>query len=180
MTTSLDLLDLVYEAIVSAGTDAQERVHRPGDWPTQLGGYPRVKLRLIAEDRQSLGRSGPAEFTTTATIRAIGEVSAPAQLDNGGALAAETNLWALKAQIDAAVVGSYPLMAEIQQISSMRSQLAFNADGATHLAGVQIDFALEFYEGPEDFPPPPSWPLDEVDLRVAGTVAGILESDLQS
>lgn len=174
MTTSLQLLDLVYEAIVAAGTDAQERVHRPGDWPTQDGVYPRIKLRLLTEDRASLGRGGPAEFTTTATIRAIGEVSAPAQLDNAGALEAEAKLWALKGQIDAAIVGSYPLMSEIQQIASMRSQLDFNADSATHLAGIACDVALEFYEGPESFSRPPSWSLDELTLKVAGTDAGIV------
>jgi hypothetical protein len=173
MTTSLDVLDLCYAAVLGPGivtappayaTMAQGRVYKPGDWPSQDGLYPLVKMRLVGEDRVPIGRSGPAEFTTTATIRITGEVSAPAQIDDGGATVAETLLWQLKRQIEVAIVNSYPLTSAIQQISSMRSQLAFNSEAATHLAGVQIDLALEFYEGPESFAPVVADTLDQVSL----------------
>lgn len=162
MITSLDVLDLLYAAILGPdmlatppifATAAFGRVYKPGDWPTQPGQYPIVKLRLIGEDRQSIARSGAAEFTTTATVRIIGAVSAPAQFDDAGATAAETLLWQLKRQIEVAIVNSYPLASVIQQIASMRSQLAFNSEGATHLAGIQTDVAVEFYEGAESFAP---------------------------
>lgn len=168
MTSSLDLLDLTHAAIVQAGTDAQGDVFRPGDWPTQDGQYPIIKLRLIGEDRQSASRSGPTDFTTVTTIRIVGEVSEPARLDDAGATEAEARLWALKRQIDVAVINSYPLASAIQRVLSMRSQLAFNADSATHLAGIQTDLALEFYEGPEQFAPVDTSDLHEVDLAVSG------------
>lgn len=153
MTTSLDLLDLVHAAIVAADTDAGQRVYRPGDWPSQVGTMPQIKLRLLAEDRISIARSGPPEFTSTATVRIIAQVQAPATPDDFGASEAEAALWAIKRQVEVAVINSYPLTSVIQQIASVRSHLAFNADGALHLGAIQIDLALEFYEGPESFAP---------------------------
>lgn len=173
MTTSVDLLGAVHDAIVAAETAAGEQVYRPGDWPSQVGVYPIVKMRLVSEDRQSPGASGAPQFTTVATIRIIAEVSEPAQLDNAGATAAETALWQLKRQIDVAVVNSYPFEGMVQQILSMRSQLAFNSDSATHLAGIQIDLALAFYEGPESFAPVETADLDEVDVTLSGPAASI-------
>lgn len=167
MTTSLDILELVHTAIVVAGTDAGSRVFRPGDWPAQDGQYPIIRLRLVGEDRTSLGRGGPPEFTTVATIRISAEVSEPMAVDDTGAAAAEQSLWALKRQIDVAVVGNYYLERQIQQIASMRSQLAFNSDAATHLAGIQTDAAIEFYEGPESFAPVTADDLEEVDLTMS-------------
>lgn len=165
MTTSLDLLDLVYQAVLNADTGADGRVYKPGDWPTQPDQYPIVKMRLAAENRQSIARSGAPEFVTIATIRIAGEVSAPATIDDVGALAAETNVWRLKREIEVAVINSYPLFARIQQVATMQSQLQFTSEAATHLAGVQIDLALEFYEGPEDFAPVDADALEQVELQ---------------
>ncbi|MDQ2763016.1 MAG: hypothetical protein M3Y22_05860 [Pseudomonadota bacterium] len=164
MTTSSDLLDLVYQAVRDGNTDAGPRIFKPGDWPTQPDQYPIIKMRLVTEDRQSISRSGPAEFITTATIRLATEVSALATPFDAGATAAESQLWALKRQVDVAVVNSYPLMSEIQQIAAMRSQLTFTSEAATHLAGMQTDIALEFYEGPEGFAAVQTDDLTEIDV----------------
>lgn len=164
MTTSLDLLQQSYDAILQANTDAGNRVFKPGDWPTQDGQYPIIKMRLVHEDRQSIGRSGAFEFTTVATIRIAAEVSGLASVDDIGATGVETQLWALKRQIEVALVNSYPLTRLIQNIPTMTSQLAFNSDAATHIAGVQIDFSLEFYEGPENFAPVESVDLTQVTI----------------
>lgn len=173
MTTSLDLLDATHAALIAADTDAAADVFRPGDWPTQPDQYPITKLRLISEDRQQIGRSGPAEFITTATVRLVSEVSAPVELDNAGATKAEALLWRLKRQNEVAIVNSYPLAGMIQQIVSMRSQLAFTSEGATHLAGIQTDIAYEFYEGPESFAPHEADDLDGVDLATALPPTGL-------
>lgn len=172
MTDSLQLLNLVHAAIVAANTDAGGQVFKPGDWPTQDGQYPIIKMRLVLEDRQSLARSGEPQFITVATIRLSQEVSAPARLDDLGATEAEAKAWRLKRQCDAAIVNSYPLTSVIQRIVSMRSQLAFNSDAATHLAGIQTDIALEFYEGAENFAPVEADDIDEVHVDVP-TFAGI-------
>lgn len=164
MTTSLDLLQHAYDAILQANTAAQSRVYKPGDWPTQDGGYPIVKMRLVHEQRASLGRGGAIEFTTVATIRIAAEVSGFASVDDVGATGVESQLWALKREIEVAIVNSYPLTRLIQNIPTMTSQLAFNSDAATHVAGVQIDLSLEFYEGPESFAPVVSDDLTEVTI----------------
>lgn len=166
MTTSYDLLVLVYEALTTSPdtTDAGPRVFKPGDWPTQQDQYPIIRLRIANEDRQSLGRSGAPEFTTIATIQALGEVSADAEAGNAGAGAAEAALWALKRQLEIAVINSYPLMTEIQQFPSIRSTLNYDSTGSSHLASVQIDLALEFYEGPENFAPVEADPLTSISL----------------
>ncbi|HEX7853871.1 MAG TPA: hypothetical protein VF503_09265 [Sphingobium sp.] len=166
MTTSMDLLDLVYAAVMAAGTAAGNRFYRPGDWPTQPDQYPIGKMRLAKEDRISLGRSGPAEFTTTAHVQISLAVSEPAKLDDAGAGDAETSLWALKRQVEVAVINSMPLFSVIQQIPVMRSQLQFAGQASTHLAGIQMDIALEFYEGPENFAPVDAVDLEEVEITM--------------
>ncbi|WP_174296534.1 hypothetical protein [Sphingomonas bacterium] len=156
MTTSERVLDLVYDAVVVIG-EAKGRVFRPGKLPTQQDAYPQIKVQLAGESRQSLGR-GSVQFTTTATIRVTAEVSAPVKAADPQSSEVELQLWAMKRQIELAVIGSYPLFREIQQLASVQAQLAYDAQ-ATMLGGVQIDLAFEFYEGPEDFAP-----LDAVEL----------------
>jgi len=159
---SEQLLDLVHAALTAEGaTDAGDRVQRPGDLPTQLSQYPVLKLRLIGEDRQSLGRGG-IHFLTTATIRVVGEVSEPAALDDPNISAAEASLWALKRQVERAIVNSYPLFRVVQQLAFVKTQLAFAA-GAQHLAGIQSDYGFEFHEGAESFAPVLTNALTEVD-----------------
>lgn len=163
MTTSADLLNLVVAALRAPGaSDAGDQVFEPGDWPTQNDQYPRLKARVVREYKQSLGRGGGPAFIVTTTLRVLGEVSAPAQFEDAGAAAAQAALWRLQRQVEVAVIGSEPLTSAIQQIASVDSQLAYSADGETHLAGIQTDIALEFYQGPEDFAPIAATDLQEV------------------
>lgn len=175
MTTSQTLLDLVVDAL--RGTAAQDdspvyatgagaRIYAPGDWPTQDGQYPIIKLRVPQESKQSLGRGGPPEFIVSTTVRIVGEVSVPADVNDAGASAASVELWQLARQIEIAIIGSYPLSAEIQQFTSVNSQLSYNSDAETHLAGIQIDVVLEFYQGPDDFAPIAADPLEGADVAV--------------
>jgi hypothetical protein len=182
ITTSQDLLTLSIAAltVTNATTTAQARVFAPGDWPTQPDQYPILKLRLTAEDRQSLGRGGAPEFTTTTTIRIMGEVSEPASVDNGGASLAEASLWQLKRQVEVAIINSYPLTSLLQHFPSIRSQLAYNSDGPTHLAGIQIDIQMEFYEGPESFAPVDATDLDEISLTATNYPPAGFAADLQN
>ena len=171
MTTSAYLVDLVVAALLGpqAGADpagyataAGQRIYRPGDWPTQALQYPIIKLRVPRELKQSIARSGAPEFTVTTTIRIVGEVSEPAAVNDAGVAAAEAALWQLQREIEVAVINSYPLTTSIQQIASVDSQLSYNSDAETHLAGIQIDLALEFYQGAEDFAPVPADDLNEL------------------
>jgi hypothetical protein len=166
MTTSLDILDLTVAALAEAGTDAQDRIWRPGDMPTQSDQYPNFRAKIVSETRISLGRD-TVHFTTTCVVRLTGEVSAPAEIGNVNASTAETKLWSLKRQAEIAIVNSYPLFAEIQQLASVQSQLAFTSEAATHLAGIQIDLAFEFYEGPENFAPIEAEDITDIELTAS-------------
>jgi hypothetical protein len=178
MTTSLDLLDLVEAAIVGANTDAGTRVYRPGTWPSQAETVPQVKLRIVAERRAALGRSGAPQFTTTATIRAFLEVQEPASEADAGAGVAEAAVWALKRQVEIAVVNSYPLTRQIQQIAAIRADIGFNSEGAKHVAIVQMDFDLEFYEGTDNFAPVQADDLDEISLTATNYPPVTVTADL--
>lgn len=172
--TEGDLADLVETAVRAGPTDADDRIYRPGDWPAQPDDYPLLKLRILGAQKRSLTRSGGVQFETTVTIRIIGEVSAPVSLDDqAGASAAEAALLVLGRQVEVAVIGSHPLATRIQQIASVTTQFAYNGEGATHLAGIAIDFTIEFYQGPEDFA---ELPADDLDRLTLGTH---LDLDLQ-
>lgn len=188
MTQASDLVELIHQALLGPGAGAEPAVYatnagaavfRPGDWPTQNGQYPRLKLRVAQQSKRSIARSGAPQFTVTTTVQVIGEVSAPAQRDDGGATAAEAALWALAGQVELAIVNSYPLFAQIQQIASISSQFAYNSDAETHLAGISTSFELEWYQGPEDFAPIASDDLDTATVQLTDHSPTGFTADLQ-
>jgi hypothetical protein len=150
--TSEELLDLVVAAIVNGGTGAEDRAYRPGDWPTQGDQYPILKLRVITETKQSLGK-GEVQFSVTTTVQCVGEVSAAALPRDQGAQVAERKLWRLMRQVEVAVINSYPLFQYVEQLASVQTQLAYNSEGETHLAGIDMRLAFEHFQGEEDFAP---------------------------
>ncbi|WP_260927371.1 hypothetical protein [Novosphingobium sp. 9] len=178
MTTSADLLVLVYQAVIAANTDAGTRVFRPGDWPSTASTIPQIKMRLLSENRTSIARSGAPQFLTVATFRLILEVSALASEDDAGAGVAEAAAWALKRQVEVAVINSYPLTSTIQQIAGVRAQIVFNSEGERHLAMVVLDLDLEFYEGAEDFAPVATEELEGIDLDATNFPSVALTVDL--
>ena len=157
MTTSQDLLGAAYDAMAPVAVAAGAILLTPATLPNQLG-TRYWKLRLVGEQKQSQGKGG-IYFTVTATIRATLELSQPVQSNGEGATAAEVELWQHVRLVECALINSYPLFSLIQEMPSVRSQLAFNSDGATHLAGAQMDIELEFVQDANDFAP-----LDLADL----------------
>lgn len=179
MTTSQDLLLLVTAGIAAGNTDAEDRVYHPGDVPAQSARLPLIKARIIRETRVSISGSTAPEFTTTAVIAILGQVSEPAQVENGGATEAEAKLWALKRQIEIAVVNTYPLMRLIQNIPSIDSYLEYTSQSATHLAGIRVEISLEFYEGPENFAPIAADDIASIGIGINTLPPTGIEVDLQ-
>ena len=136
MTTSADLQALVHAALTATPTTTAcgARVYEPGDWPTWDNQYPAMKLRVIRESKVSNGR-GEVSFTTTTTLRALVQVSAPASPDDGGAAATEAALWAIQRQFEVAVINNYDLWLIIQQAPTIDAQFAYSSEGEKHLAG---------------------------------------------
>lgn len=167
MTTSEDLADISCSLLREGGTDAGEQVYSPGDWPSQDGQYPIIKIRIARESRQSLGHGGPAEFITRTTLRFSLEVSAPAQENDAGADVADAALWRLKRQVERILINNPALWALIQQFVSIDAQPTFNSDAATHLAGFQIDLTLEFFESAANFYQPETDDLHEIHAELS-------------
>jgi hypothetical protein len=162
---SSDLLQLVYNQLIGpdggpAPTSAEDRVRLPGDLPTQSDDYPLWKLKIESEVKQSIGR-GSVGFTTIATIRLVGEVSAPADRDDPLTSSVEAKLQLLKREGEVAIINSYPLFSYIQQLVSVQTQFAYTLKDK-HLAGIQSDYAFEFYEDGSEFAPTPSNALTEI------------------
>lgn len=165
----MDVADAIRDAIRDAGTQLGTRVYKPGDWPSQDEQYPLARVRLIREDRRSPGRGGPDQFVTTALVLITLEVSALALADNEGAAAAEQQLWAIKREVDAAIFNNAAIGALISQYPNISAELAYASEAATHLAGLQIKVAAEFFEGADGFPgaadPEPLDDLDEITVE---------------
>lgn len=178
MTTSADLFELVFAALAPdpvspdspPPTAAGDNVDRPGIVPTQSDQYPRISVRMISETKQSQGR-GSIGFITSTTIRVVGVASAPVSIDDVRVSMIEAKIWQLKAQIERAIINSYPLFSSVQQLASVQTQLAFDAQ-ATMLAGVQSDYTFEIYEDADDFAPIPADVLDEITAHLPGNGPG--------
>jgi hypothetical protein len=170
MTTTADtLVDLVFAALRDAGV-AGGNVWSYRDFPTTQLDLPEgsgiVVLDLPDEDKVSLGRSGPAQFTTTATVPVIARMTRPGAPDQLGALALQKDLSIMRRQIEVAVINSPDLTAAIQQIAFVRSSLKIQTK-ERHVGELALEFGLEFYQGPEDFYPPPDTELEALELAAA-------------
>lgn len=179
--TGDELFKLVHQQLLTGNqgrpaTSAEDRIETPGVMPTQSDDYPILKLRMIGEFKQSQGR-GSVGFLTIVTIRVNGEVSAPADINDPLTSDIEQRLWDLKREIERALINSYPLFFHIQRLVSVQTQLAFTAQ-ATHLAGIQSDFAFEIYETDEDFAELPLDVLTGIDATSPAYPGIRLSSDL--
>lgn len=168
--TEAELLDLAHSALLDA-TDAGARVFRPGDWPAQDVALPALKLRMPMIDKVSQGRASIG-FTATASLRIIGQVTAPADEDEPGDGAAEAALMALARQVEVAVINSQPLTAALQQFPFIRTRLDYAAAGEKHVAVFNMDIGLEYYQGPDDFAPIATDDIEEAEVTIPDPPAG--------
>jgi hypothetical protein len=182
VTTSADLLTLAVAALVgddpnAPPTAAGANVFSPGDWPTWDRNFPAILARIVNEDKTSIGR-GTIEFTVISTLQLSCRVEAPADVDDGGAVAAEAALWALQRQVEIAIINSYPLTSLLQQFPFVRTQMAFSSEGEKHLAALQMEIGLEFYQGPEIFAPIEADDIDDAEITTTNFPGAGLSLDL--
>jgi hypothetical protein len=164
MTVTADVLqDLMVTALTGA-TGAGARVYAPRDWPTKTDDMPILLVQSPRERKEGLGRSGAPQFTVTTTIRVVARVTAPAQTGDRGAQAALAAIGVLQRQIEVAAINSYELRKAIQQFTSVDVVTGVKSDAELHIAELVMDFALEFYQGPEDFAPIASSPIEQLAL----------------
>lgn len=168
MTTTADLLAVAVTALTNA-TDAGANIFSVRNWPTWSGDYPIIFIRTPEEEKESLGRHGPPQFTTTATLTVLVRSQAPASGTvpfDSGALDVETELNKLKQQIEVALINYPALTSLIQQFPFVRSRMTITSEGEQHLGELVVEFGLEFFQGPDDFYQAPSSPLTDIELTV--------------
>lgn len=163
MTTSADLRLLAASALSSA-TDAGTNVFAARDWPTWNGSYPVLYLHTPIEEKESLGRNGAPQFTVTATLRISARVQKPTTTTGTGAAAAVVALETLQRQMELALVNNPALMGQLQQFPFVRTEMKVDDDGDQNLAELVMDVGMEFYQGPEDFYPVPTVPLEQITV----------------
>lgn len=180
MTTSADIRAVFVEALIGA-TDAGSAVYSPFDWPTAANVYPIILVHARKERKESMGRNAPL-FTVTTTVEIIARTKSPAQVGDAGSAVALLAAEALKAQIETALINNPAVWADptsesgaqrIQQFSSVDSELITSSEGDMPMAELLMTIEVEFMQGPDDFFPIPSIPLQGVDAGVqepAGTV----------
>lgn len=151
---------------VSGKTDAGERVYSPRDWPTSEDMYPAILVQTPFDLKNSLGRNVP-QFTTVTTVRITGRLQELDEVDqDNGAKKAEEALEQLREQIERAVINSYDLTRQTQQILQVRSTIEVNAHGEGHIAQLLMEMDIEYYQGPEDFFPVETHPLEGINIQI--------------
>lgn len=171
--TSEGLVDLIVGLLKAQADATGGLADVPSDnifgiraWPTQDGQTPQLQFALPEEEKRSLGRSGPAQFTVLATLPLMVTVSVDGEELDGGAGAARTQLAAVERAIERAVIGHPELMKRVQQIAFVRRQGRVNADGQEIVGQRVIMFGLEFFQGPEDFYVEDYEALERVEVTV--------------
>jgi len=164
MTTTAELADLAAQALVGK-TEAGANVFAPRDWPTWSGEYPVVMLHASSEEGTSLGRNAP-QFDVTATIQITGRMQAPAQDSDAAASVLQVKLEVMREQIKMALINSPQIMSSLQQFPFFRSKIVTDPSGEEHLGELSMEIGMEFYQGPEDFYPIPTVPLETVNIHV--------------
>lgn len=164
MTTTAELLDLTVSAL-KGRTVVRDNVFAPRDWPTWTGSYPLILVQAPEEDKTSLGRNAP-QFNVVSTFRITARVQGLATQRDGAAVQLEAQLNDLKQQIEQALINDYQITKLTQQFPSIRSQISVSDDGEFQLGELVIHISMEFYQGPEDFYPTESYPLNEIAIAI--------------
>lgn len=151
------LRGLVVTALRNANTLAGDRVFAPRDWPVTSKDMPALLVDDEREESQSRGNAGFPAFYTTATIMVGGKVEG---LDE---MAVKADLSTLRGQIKTAVLTSYDIVRQVEQIAAVRSQVAVSAETKKHVGELRMEFAFTY---PEDFEPAIGDELQGMDVHV--------------
>ncbi|CAH6020008.1 hypothetical protein AI3057V1_1466 [Citrobacter freundii] len=161
-----DIRKMVVMALTNA-TDAADRVFSPRDWPTSPVEYPALLIQTPFDHKKAMGRNTPS-FTTVTTVRITGRVQEyDGETDDDGAMRAEVALEDLREQVERAVINSYELTRKIQKYAEVRSTINVDADGEAHMGQLLYEIDIEYYQGPEDFYPVETVPLEGMDIAIA-------------
>lgn len=151
------LRGLVVTALRNANTLAADRVFAPRDWPVTSKDMPALLVDDEREESRSRGTVGFPAFHTTAIIAVDGRVEGPDEL------AVKADLATLRSQIKTAVLTSYDIVRQVEQIAAVRSQVGVSAETKKHVGELRMEFAFTY---PEDFEPAVTDELQGMDVHV--------------
>lgn len=151
------LRGLVVTALRNANTLAADRVFAPRDWPVNSKDMPCLLVADEREESRSRGNIGFPAFHTTAIITVDGRVEGVDEV------AVKADLATLRSQIKTAVLTSYEIVRQVEQIAAVRSQVAVSAETKKHVGELRMEFAFAY---PEDFEPVVTDELQGVDVHV--------------
>lgn len=146
-------LRLVVQAVLEAVTGVP--VQSPGDWETPTINLPEIKLRSPGNRKASIARAG-ANFTTTVSLELQARVSADT------AEGAQDAIEALAEKIEAAVLSLPDLIALVQQVASVDTEMSVSADSRTHIGEIRMMLQCETFE---EFDPRDSFGDRFIDLQ---------------
>ncbi|SMF48254.1 hypothetical protein SAMN02982917_2359 [Azospirillum oryzae] len=151
------LRGLVVTALRNANTLAADRVFAPRDWPVNSKDMPCLLVADEREESRSRGAVGFPALHTTAIITVDGRVEGVDEV------AVKADLATLRSQIKTAVLTSYEIVRQVEQIAAVRSQVAVSAETKKHVGELRMEFAFSY---PEDFEPVVTDELQGVDVHV--------------
>jgi hypothetical protein len=160
MTLMRDMLrQMTVAALKAADTDAGDNIFSPGDWPSDSDAMPALLISCKRERKESMTRAQP-NFTTTAYIRV------DARLEDTNEGDAQDSMNALCDQVEQAILTNHDIIEQLQQISSVETQMDIVSEGGKHVAQAVIEFGMEFYQSQEDYYAPVNPPqLNEITVQ---------------
>lgn len=135
------LRTLAHDALVTAATLAGANVFLPRDWPTNSATMPNISVQTPDEQKQSVGRNGPPQFTTTVWLQLRCQV---AGTDAGQV---ESDLETLADQAELVIMGLVIVAPQfVQQVRETQYKFEVSAEGALHTGEAILLFAVEYRE----------------------------------
>ncbi|GBQ92099.1 hypothetical protein AA23498_1366 [Acetobacter nitrogenifigens DSM 23921 = NBRC 105050] len=153
-----ELREMAVDALKAANTIAGPNVFSARSLPVTDEALPALYLQVPDDDGVSDGRSAPS-FTRTATLAIRGYVAA------GTPEKSELVLEHLAEQIELALMTSVPLMAAVQQVSFLRTQMLVSSDTGQHKGELRMLLGLEYTETY----PLPGTPLTGITGQIEAT-----------
>lgn len=132
-------------------------------WPLALGAAATAALvNTPSETKDSLSLAAPQ-------FRLVTHLVIDLRLTAASEAAAEAQIEALAAAVEGAVLTDAPLMAAVEQVASIETQLVVTPEAKIYVGAASLLFACQTYWEPDL---PPSLPLTEIDVVPLPGTAG--------
>jgi hypothetical protein len=151
------LRQLVVAALAKLTTPGVDVQDSP-DWPTPPEKLPAVLVSTGRERKEGLAKSMP-NFTTLATVQL------EARIEGANRIAARDGIEALCYDIENTLLCSHDLVAFVQRVASIDTEMVITAEGKRHIGAAKLLMVCEMFEA---FDPTQIQPLNFPALQSMG------------